>query len=136
MTQYSAVARDDYKRCVCAQWGNGAEDCPQGEDDHSNEDEVDEDSEEESEDEESEQEEEEESEDEEEEEESDDEDSEEDEDDIMPPIPDEWTTWQTLQEIRDNPHYSPDNYSRTLYQVDRELDFIEQKLIELYTVAI
>jgi len=130
MTQYSAVARDDYKRCVCAQWGNGAEDCPQGEDDHSNEDEVDEDSEEESE-----QEEEEESEDEEEEKESDD-DSEEDEDDIMPPIPDEWTTWQTLQEIRDNPHYSPDNYSRTLYQVDRELDFIEQKLIELYTVAI
>jgi len=45
MTQYSAVARDDYKRCVCFHWGNGAEDCPQGEDDKSNEDEIDNDDE-------------------------------------------------------------------------------------------
>ena len=28
-TQWSAVARDDYKRCVCENWGNGASDCPQ-----------------------------------------------------------------------------------------------------------
>ena len=35
-TQYSSVARDDYKRCVCDNWGNGATDCPQGENDTSN----------------------------------------------------------------------------------------------------
>ncbi len=29
MTAYSAVARDDYKRCVCDQWGEGAASCPQ-----------------------------------------------------------------------------------------------------------
>lgn len=26
-TQYSVLARDDYKRCVCDSWGNKAEDC-------------------------------------------------------------------------------------------------------------
>ena len=26
-TQYSVLSKDDYKRCVCAEWGNGAEDC-------------------------------------------------------------------------------------------------------------
>ena len=29
MTQYSIVARDDYKRCVCDKKGNGESDCPQ-----------------------------------------------------------------------------------------------------------
>lgn len=28
MTQYSAAARDDYKRCVCDAHGKGEEDCP------------------------------------------------------------------------------------------------------------
>jgi len=28
MTQYSAVARDDYKRCVCDKFGSGAGSCP------------------------------------------------------------------------------------------------------------
>ena len=28
MTQYSAAARDDYKRCVCDYWGSGAGSCP------------------------------------------------------------------------------------------------------------
>ena len=94
MTQYSAVARDDYKRCVCYHWGNGAEDCPQGEDDKSNEDEIDSDDEDEESDQE-ENEEDEESADEESTEEEDADDEDED-DDVMPPIPDEWTTWQTL----------------------------------------
>jgi len=39
MTQYSAVARDDYKRCVCDKYGSGEADCAQGEDDTSNRDE-------------------------------------------------------------------------------------------------
>ena len=51
------------------------------------------------------------------------------------PSPDVWRTWATLQEIHDNPHYSERSYSRTLYQVDRELDFLEKKLKELYKVA-
>jgi hypothetical protein len=40
-----------------------------------------------------------------------------------------------LQEIRDNPHYSSDNYSRTMYQVDREVYFLENKFVELFQVA-
>lgn len=28
MTGYSMYAPDDYKRCVCDSWGNGASDCP------------------------------------------------------------------------------------------------------------
>ena len=35
-TQYSAFARDDYKRCVCDLWGNGASDCASGPVDTSN----------------------------------------------------------------------------------------------------
>jgi len=27
MTEYALFARDDYKRCVCEHWGNGAADC-------------------------------------------------------------------------------------------------------------
>ena len=141
-TQYSAFARDDYKRCVCDLWGNGAADCAKGPDDTSNQ------------------------------EFGDDsgiapetEDAEEDvipepseyEEDVQPnpepaedgdpepsgddnvqpsPSPDVWRTWATLQQIRDTPHYSESSYSRTLYQVDRELDFIEEKIAELFEVAI
>ena len=39
-TQYSSIARDDYKRCVCDVWGSGASDCPQGDNDTSNQSEV------------------------------------------------------------------------------------------------
>lgn len=105
MTQYSAIARDDYKRCVCDQWGTGEASCPQGSNDASN---------------------------------------------IIPGptptptpeptptpvIPSVWKTWATLDEIRANPHYSTTSYSRTLYQVDREIDFIEKKIVELYGVAV
>lgn len=35
-TQYSSAARDDYKRCVCDLWGSGAQDCPTGDFDTSN----------------------------------------------------------------------------------------------------
>ena len=52
------------------------------------------------------------------------------------PKPDVWQTWATLQEIRATPHYSSSSYSRTLYQVDRELDFIEDKIKELFEVAV
>ena len=31
MTQYSIVAPDDYKRCVCDKHGQGEADCPQAE---------------------------------------------------------------------------------------------------------
>jgi len=131
MTQYSAAARDDYKRCVCDNWGSGEADCPQGPDDTSNqetgsnEDPVPEEEEvidpiepEEPE-------------------------VPEEEEEVEPVTPDEggdttpdvWKTWATLQEIRDTPHYSETSYSRTLYQVDRELDFIELKIVELFKVA-
>ena len=53
--------------------------------------------------------------------------------DMVDPV---WKTWATLQQIRDTPHYSKASYSRTLYQVDRELEFIEKKLEELYMVAV
>ena len=36
MTQYSVVARDDYKRCVCDAWGDKENDCSKGELDTSN----------------------------------------------------------------------------------------------------
>ena len=35
-TQYSAAARDDYKRCVCDSWGTPTTDCALGEVDTSN----------------------------------------------------------------------------------------------------
>ena len=50
--------------------------------------------------------------------------------------PNVWQTFATLQEIRDTPHYNETSYSRTLYQVDRELDFIEEKISELYEIAV
>lgn len=117
-TLYSAVARDDYKRCVCDNWGSGAGSCPKGAIDTSNqskgeevepqpapEPDVDPQP------------------------------APEPQPDVEPepaptpePYPDVWKTWATLKEIRDTPHYSSTSYSRTLYQVDRELDFIEAKI--------
>ena len=52
------------------------------------------------------------------------------------PDHDPWKTWADLDEIRENPHYKDGTNSRTLYQVDRELDFIEENLRELYQAAI
>jgi hypothetical protein len=36
-----------------------------------------------------------------------------------------------FEAIHNNPHYSDTEFSRTLYQVDQTLDFIEEKLIEM-----
>ena len=40
--------------------------------------------------------------------------------------------FQELEEIKADPHYADGTESRTLYQVDRELDFIEAKLLEMF----
>ena len=40
--------------------------------------------------------------------------------------------FEELREIRESPHYEDGTESRTLYQVDREIDFIEEKLLEMY----
>lgn len=36
-----------------------------------------------------------------------------------------------FEAIRNNPHYSETHQSRTLYQVDRTFDYIQEKLIEM-----
>merc|ERR1719313_1006598 len=36
-----------------------------------------------------------------------------------------------FEAIHNNPHYSDTELSRTLYQVDQTLDFIEEKLVEM-----
>jgi len=41
-----------------------------------------------------------------------------------------------LQEVHNKPHYSEDLKSRTTYQVDKSLDYIELKLREFYKVMI
>ena len=41
-----------------------------------------------------------------------------------------------LDEIRANPHYEDGTDSRTLYQVDREMDFIEKKMLEMYNTLL
>lgn len=105
MTQYSVAARDDYKRCVCDKFGAGEADCPLADGEPEPDPEPAP------------------------------EPSPEPEPQPDPSPPDEWKTWADLQEIRDNPHYSESSYSRTLYQVDRELSFLESKLTELYTIA-
>ena len=56
-------------------------------------------------------------------------------DPVDPPSPHPWSTFAELEEIRANPHYSEENYSRTMYQVDRELEFIEKKLLQLFKAA-
>lgn len=114
-TQYSVMARDDYKRCVCDFYGQGEADCPPAEgtpiDDDEEEEEGSDDGDQADEDESG-------------------------EDCPDPYIPDgHYESWETLQEIRDSPHYDDDNYSRTLFQVERELDFLERKVEELLMVA-
>lgn len=101
------AARDDYKRCVCDKFGSGAADCPTA-------------------------------------------------DGPGPaptpptpgptpgptppspptPGPDPWDTWAELDDIRNKPNYSEDERSRTLYQVDREMDFLEKKLREMTQILI
>ena len=41
-----------------------------------------------------------------------------------------------LDEIRASPHYEDGTDSRTLYQVDREMDFIERKMLEMYNTLL
>jgi len=36
-----------------------------------------------------------------------------------------------FEAIKNNPHYSEDHHSRTLYQVDQTFDLIQEKLIEM-----
>ena len=109
-TQYSISARDDYKRCVCDLFGEGEADCADnGETDDSNHNDGDEfipDEEEE------------------EEEEEEQHDHDHDHNAI--------DHFAELAEIRANPHYQDDSYSRTMYQVDREMDFVEHKILEMY----
>lgn len=105
-TAYDIHARDDYKRCVCDFYGSGAADCPQAEGSPEpptpptpptppSPDDSD-----------------------------DEEDSGDDEPPTPPPNP--WETWQTLEEIRKEPHYNKENsHSRTMYMIDRELEFLE-----------
>lgn len=41
-----------------------------------------------------------------------------------------------LQSLHDKPHYSDDLKSRTTYQVDQSLDYIEVKFREFYQVML
>ena len=52
------------------------------------------------------------------------------------PTPNPWDTWAELDDIRNKPNYSDDEKSRTLYQVDREMDFLEKKLRETFQILI
>lgn len=52
------------------------------------------------------------------------------------PDNDPWKTLAELDEIKENPNYSDETNSHTLYQVDREMDFLEKKISELYKAAI
>ena len=41
-----------------------------------------------------------------------------------------------MEEIRENSHYDEaTNHSRTMYQLDQEIAFIEAKFVELFTAA-
>ena len=121
-------ARDDYKRCICDIFGAGEADCPfkNSEDDQSDETVTPDEEEEETV-----------VPDEEEEEEADDffnpdngheiNDDEEEEEESS-----ESTGFEELEQIKADPHYADGSVSRTLYQVDREMDFIELKLREMF----
>ena len=115
MTQYSIVAPDDYKRCVCAEKGNGASDCPQSNSPKPNPTP----------------------------------DPTPDPDPTPTPDPDPtptpdpapqpdpvWLTQQTLQQIRDNPNFSSDKPSMTVYQVDRDIKLMQVKFEELYDAVV
>ena len=123
MTQYSIVAPDDYKRCVCAEKGNGASDCPQSNSPTPNPTP----------------------------------DPTPDPDPTPTPDPDPtptpdpdptptpdpapqpdpvWLTQQTLQQIRDNPNFSSDRPSMTVYQVDRDIKLMQVKFEELHDAVV
>lgn len=144
-------ARDDYKRCICDIFGSGEADCPfkSSEDDQTDETVAPDEEETVVPDEEEEEtvvpDEEEEEEtvvpDEEEEDEADNNsddffnpdngheinDDEEEEEESS-----ESTGFEELEQIKADPHYADGSVSRTLYQVDREMDFIELKLREMF----
>ena len=121
-------ARDDYKRCICDIFGAGEADCPfkNSEDDQSDETVTPDEEEEETV-----------VPDEEEEEEADDffnpdngheiNDDEEEEEESS-----ESTGFEELEQIKADPHYADWSVSRTLYQVDREMYFVELKLREMF----
>jgi len=111
-TPYTVYTRDDYKRCICDYFGDGEADCPQAEDDGADDDdgadegdsgddqaEGDEDADEEA-------------------------DEGEDNDEGNTPfvVSDPAVEFQA---IWDNPHFDESKPSRTMYQVDRSLDYIE-----------
>ena len=140
-------ARDDYKRCICDIFGNGEADCPDKSNEDSQSDETvtpDEEEETVTPDEEEEtvtpDEEETVVPDEEEEEEADN-----NSDDFFNPdngteinddeeeSTEESTGFEELEQIKADPHYADGSVSRTLYQVDREMDFIELKLREMFS---
>merc|ERR1711920_744695 len=108
-TPYSIYTRDDYKRCICDHFGDKEKSCPQQhKDDDDKEDEK---------------EEEEKEEEKEEEEEKDDEKEDEKDDELTLPEVSDPTV--EFKEIWDRPHFNDNEPSRTMFQVDRSLDYIE-----------
>lgn len=120
-TAYSISARDDYKRCICELFGNGAADCPAGSEGDSGAstdnyvpDEPD----------------------------NGGGDTPSGGDDpnnggtYVPGTPDPvWKTDLTPAQIAQNPHYSSSVNSRTHYQIDRSLDVIQESLEQLLQAA-
>lgn len=84
-TPYSVYTRDDYKRCICDNFGNGEASCPQAKE----------------------------------------------EEEVLPTIMD---PEEAFAEIQKKPHHSEDEKSRTTYQVDRSLDYIQDKLVQMHTI--
>lgn len=124
-TSYSMSARDDYKRCICDLFGEGAADCPTAEDQEDQDNQPDEESEND----------EEEKEEEQEPEESEDEVEPDSEDEVEPDNGDQDGDSDDLIEfvkllnnIKSTPLRPYDGVPRSFSQVGRELDLIEDKL--------
>ena len=47
-----------------------------------------------------------------------------------------WSADEVLEEIHENPHYDDGTESRTQYQIDRELTWIENKLLLVIQMGI
>jgi len=43
---------------------------------------------------------------------------------------------EAFEEIWEKPHYSPNEPSRTMYQVDQTLTYIEEKLIKMHAAFV
>ena len=136
MTAYSITTRDDYKRCVCDNFGSGAADCAT---DHNAVPDVPDNN-------------------------NDDAQSDDNQNDAQPDNnsdgnnnnnqdsqPDnnandndsnnasdevDWDADEVLEEIHENPHYENGQESRTQYQIDRELTWIENKLLLVIQMGI